>query len=64
MTYICVMSSHKPIIIYMGVLILGVNTLYRVFCFFKLFLMVGKGLTVHHTVFSMLVIVIVTSKPL
>ena len=44
MTHICVMSSHKPILIYMGVLILGVNTLYRLFCFFKLFLMVGKGL--------------------
>jgi len=42
-THICVMSSHKPIWIYMGGLILGVNTLYRVFCFFKLFLMVGKG---------------------
>ena len=28
----------------MGVLILGVNTLYRLFCFFKLFLMAGKGL--------------------
>ena len=27
-----------------GGLILGVNTLYRLFCFFKLFLMVGKGL--------------------
>jgi hypothetical protein len=27
----------------MGVLILGVNTLYRLFCFFKLLLMVGKG---------------------
>ncbi len=26
-------------------LILGVNTLYRLFCFFKLFPMVGKGLT-------------------
>ena len=25
-------------------LILSVNTLYRLFCFFKLFLMVGKGL--------------------
>ncbi len=36
------MSSHKPIRIYM---ILGVNTLYRLFCFFKLFPMVGKGLT-------------------
>ncbi len=39
------MSSHKPIIIYMGGLILGVNTLYRLFCFSKLFPMVGKGLT-------------------
>ncbi len=44
MTHICVMSSHKPISIYMGGLILGVNTLYRLFCFFKLFPMVGKGL--------------------
>ncbi len=41
MTHICVMRSHKPIRIYMGV---GVNTLYRLFCFFKLFPMVGKGL--------------------
>ncbi len=39
------MSSHKPIRIYMGGLILGVNTLYRLFRFFKLFPMVGKGLT-------------------
>ncbi len=31
MTHICVMSSHKPIRIYMGGLILGVNTLYRLF---------------------------------
>ncbi len=45
MTHICVMSSHKPIRTYMGGLILGVNTLYRLFCFFTLFLMVGKGLT-------------------
>ncbi len=44
MTHICVMSSHKPIRIYMGGLILGVNTLYRLFCFFKLFPMVDKGL--------------------
>ncbi len=44
MTHICVMSSHKPIRIYMGVLILGVNTLYSLFCFFKLFPMIGKGL--------------------
>ncbi len=44
MTHICVMSSHKPIRIYMGGLILGANTLYRLFCFFKLFPKVGKGL--------------------
>ncbi len=44
MTHICIMSSHKPIRMYMGGLILGVNTLYRLFCFFKLFPMVGKGL--------------------
>ncbi len=30
----------------MGVLILGVNSLYRLFCFFKLFPMVSKGLIV------------------
>ncbi len=29
---------HKAIINYMGGLILGVNTLYRLFCFFKLFI--------------------------
>ncbi len=40
MTDICVMSSHKPIRIYMEGLILVVNTLYRFFCFFKLFPMV------------------------
>ncbi len=40
------MSSHKPIGIYMEGLILGVNTLYRLFCFFKLFPTVGKGLTI------------------
>ncbi len=45
MTHICVMSSHKPIRIYMGGLILDVNTLYGPFCFCKLFPMVGKGLT-------------------
>ncbi len=32
----------------MGGLILGVNTFYRVFCFLKLFLMVGKGLKCKH----------------
>ncbi len=35
-------NTRKPIIIYIGGLILGVNTLYRVFCFFKLFPVVGK----------------------
>ncbi len=44
MTRICVRSSHKPIRIYMGGLILGVNALYRLSFFFKLFPMVGKGL--------------------
>jgi len=54
MTHICVMSVrffHKSIRIYMEVIILGANTLYSVFCFFKAFLpeqvwsgMVGKGL--------------------
>ncbi len=43
MTHICVMVFHKPILIHMGGLILGVNTFYRLFCFFKLFPMVGKG---------------------
>ncbi len=41
MTHICVMISHKNLY---GGLILGVNTLYRLFCFFKLFPMVGKQL--------------------
>ncbi len=45
MMQVCFMSSRKPIRIYMGGLILGVNTLYRLFSFFKLFPMVGKGLT-------------------
>ncbi len=45
MAHIRVMSSRKPIIIYMGGIIPGVNTLYRLFCFFKLFPMVGKRLS-------------------
>ena len=56
MTHICVMSVflffHKSIRIYMEVIILGANTLYSVFCFFKALLpkqvwsgMVGKGLS-------------------
>ncbi len=38
---------HKPIKIYMGVLILEINTLYMIFCFVRLhrLLMVGKGLS-------------------
>ncbi len=44
MMQIRVMSSHEPIIIYMVGLILGVNSLYRLVSFFKLFPMVGKGL--------------------
>ncbi len=42
------MSSNKPIRIYRynyGDLIPGVNTSYRLFCFFNLFPMVGKGLS-------------------
>ncbi len=35
---------HNRIRICMGGLILGVNTLHMLFCFFKLFPMVGKGL--------------------
>ncbi len=35
---------HETITIYMGDLILGVTTLYRFFCFFKLFPLVGKRL--------------------
>ena len=55
--HICIMSVlfffHKSIRIYMEVIILGTNTLYRVFCFFKTLLpqqvyfgMVGKGLRI------------------
>ncbi len=40
---LCVMSSHKPKIIYMGGLILGINTLYRLFCFLSCFLWSVKG---------------------
>ena len=59
MMHICVMSVllffHKSIRIYMEVIILGANTLYSVFCFFKALLpeqiwsgMVGKGLRGFH----------------
>ena len=37
-------DSHKPLRIYKGGLILGVNTLYMFFCFFKLFAVVGNEL--------------------
>ncbi len=34
--------------------VLGVNTLYRLFCYFKLFSMVGKGLTALSTTYGIL----------
>ncbi len=37
-------TCHAPIRTYMRGLILRINTLYRLFHFFKLFLMVSKGL--------------------
>ncbi len=46
-TDICVVSSHKAHKNLYGGLILGVNTLYRLFCFFKLFPKVGKGLIIN-----------------
>ena len=39
-------DTHKAIRIYIGDLILGVNTLYMFFCFFKLFAVVGNELNV------------------
>ncbi len=44
--------DRTPIKVYMGGLILGVNTLYRLFCFFKLFPMVGKGSSLLNTLCS------------
>ena len=38
-------NAHKLIRIYMGSLIVGVNTLYTLSCFLKQFALVGKGLT-------------------
>ncbi len=43
-------NTHKLMGFYMEVLILGVNTLYRLFCFFKPFPMVDKGLMYFDTV--------------
>ena len=40
-------NAHKLIRIYMGGLILGINTLYMLSCFLKQFSLVGKGLNVH-----------------
>jgi len=37
-------NAHKLIRIYMGGLILGINTLYILSCFLKQFALVGKGL--------------------
>ena len=37
-------NAHKLIRIYIGGLILGVNTLYMLSCFLKQFALVGKGL--------------------
>ena len=37
-------NAHKLIRIYMGGLILGVNTLYMLSCFLRQFALVGKGL--------------------
>ncbi len=48
MHIICIMSSHKSIRIYMRCIILGVNTLYRLFCFVNMFPMVGKGLIAYY----------------
>ena len=40
-------DTHKAIRIYIGGLILGVNTLYMLFCFFKLLAVVGNELKTH-----------------
>ncbi len=55
MTAFAVMVSHKPIRIYMGVLILGVIlNLVHGFCLFKLYLMVGKELKKQKTLYKVL----------
>jgi len=41
-------NAHKQIRIYMGGLILGVNTFYMHSCFLKQFALVGKGLRTPH----------------
>jgi len=42
-------NAHKLIRIYMGGLLLGVNTLYMISCFLRLFALLGKGLTAAST---------------
>jgi len=44
-------NAHKLIRIYMGGLILGVNTLYMLSCFLKQFALVGKGLNMQNRIF-------------
>ena len=41
-------NAQKLIRIYMGGLIVGVNTLYMLSCFLKQFALVGKGLNQSH----------------
>ena len=41
-------NAQKLIRIYMGGLIVGVNTLYTLSCFLKQFGLVGKGLSKEH----------------
>ena len=43
-------DTHKAIRIYIGGLILGVNTLYMLFCFFKLLAVVGNELIYQYNV--------------
>ncbi len=44
-------NTHKLMGFYMGGLILGVNTMYRLFGFFKLFLVGCIGLIIEHSLF-------------
>ena len=46
-------DPHKPIRIYIGGLILGVNTWYMFFCFFKLFAVVGNDMHIVCMIFSL-----------
>ena len=55
MTHICVMSSHMN-------LYGGFNTLYRLFCFFKLFLMVGTVMQSVRRILSTLLCVRLTRR--